>query len=262
MAKSINAQFSEEREQIIMEILEKQGKIRITEITDILGIAPSTARLQLQKMHDKGMLLRTHGGAIMIGNSNTKKKEKNFHEISRKDKKTKIAEEALKTIHDGDYIALSSGTTTFLLASMLHDKKELTVVTDSLPVAYELSDNSNITVYICGGWIMHRNRACRGITAENFFKDLRVDKVYCSVDSINIDYGITSVDFDPRTESAVCRCGKECYVLADSTKFHVKPFLDKVMNLAEISYLISDSSLEENYIQLLKNKGIQVLIAN
>lgn len=106
---------------------------------------------------------------------------------------------------------------------------------------------------------MHRTAACRGMTAEKFFTDLRVDKSYCSVDSIDIHSGITSVDFDPRTESALCRSGQKCYILADSTKFYIKPYINKVIDIKEVSCLISDASLYPSYIKQLKNLGIQVI---
>ena len=62
------------------------------------------------------------------------------------------------------------------MSTFLHGKQDLTVVTDSIPIAYELLNDDGITLYVCGGWIMKRNSACRGLTAENFFKDIRVDK--------------------------------------------------------------------------------------
>ncbi len=262
MSKTTSSLFSEEREQIVMEFLKNQGKIRVSEVIDMLNISPSTARLLLQKMQDKGLLTRTHGGAVLSGEGKEPKSEPVSRTISNRDKKLKIALAAAKTIKNGDYISLSSGTTTFLLATMLHDRQDLTVVTDSIDVAYELSREESITVYICGGWIMHRNGACRGKKAESFFQDIRVDKAYCSVDSMDTELGVTSVDFDPRTESAVCRSGKECYILADAQKFHVRPFINKVIGLNEVNHVISDDSLEQSYISALKEAGIQVTIAS
>ncbi len=109
---------------------------------------------------------------------------------------------------------------------------------------------------------MKRNSACRGITAENFFKDLKVDKSYCGADSIDVEIGISSVDFDPRTESAVCRSGAECYILADSTKFSIRPFIDKVIDIREINHVISDGSLDMSHQNTLRDAGIDVIIAS
>lgn len=262
MPKTVINQFPEEREQLILEFLENQGKIRIGDVTDILHISPSTARILLQKMHDKGLLQRTHGGAIAIGKKVLPNQDRNFIEITNRDKKQKIAAAAVATVQDGDYIVLGSGTTTFLMSTMLHGKHDLTVVTDSIPIAYELLNDEDITLYVCGGWIMKRNSACRGITAENFFKDLKVDKSYCGADSIDVEIGISSVDFDPRTESAVCRSGAECYILADSTKFSIRPFIDKVIDIHEINHVISDGSLDMAHQNALRDAGIDVIIAS
>ena len=260
MSRTSNGRFSEEREHVIMELLQQNGRITVDEITEALGISSSTARLQLQKMNDKGMLLRTHGGAVKIDHPQPPNNENFYGGITNLEKKMQIAQAAADTIKDGDFIALSSGTTTFLLATMLHNKKNLTVVTDSVPIAYELVFDRNIRLYICGGEVQHRNGACLGPTAEDFLTSLRVDRSYCSVDSIDLDFGITSIDLDPRSERALCHCGKKCYILADSTKFRVKPFIEKIIGLEEISYLISDSSLYQKYIDHLKKVGVHVII--
>ena len=212
-------------------------------------------------MHDKGLLQRTHGGAIAIGKDSLPNHDRDFSEISNRDKKQKIAIAAAATVQDGDYIVLGSGTTTFLMSTMLHDKHDLTVVTDSIPIAYELLHDEDITLYVCGGWIMKQNSACRGITAENFFKDLKVDKAYCGADAFDVKAGISSVHFDPRTESAACRSGAERYILADATKFTVRPFIDKVIGINEIHHVISDSSLDTKYQNALKDAGVDVIIA-
>ncbi|MDO4555377.1 MAG: DeoR/GlpR family DNA-binding transcription regulator [Lachnospiraceae bacterium] len=260
MAKTTTTLFPEEREQIILDFLKNQGKIRVSEVIDQLGVSPSTARLLLQKMDDKGLLQRTHGGAVAI-NQTVPAYQRDFHNIENQEKKLMIASAAADTVQNGDFIALGSGTTTFLLATMLHDKQELTVVTDSIPIAYELSGDEQITLYVCGGWIMHRNSACRGLNAENFFNDLSVvDKSYCGTDSIHAKYGLTSVDFDPRTEAAVCRIGRERYILADSSKFHVRPYINKLVELEEIGHVISDYTLESEYITALESKGIEVIL--
>lgn len=261
MNTQINAHFSEEREQIVMEFLRNQGSIRVGDVTDMLNISPSTARLLLQKMQDKGLLKRTHGGAILIGEEDSPRHIPNdFQNIVHQEEKKKIAMAAAATVADGDYICLGSGTTTFLMATLLHGRQDLTVVTDSIPIANELLNDEGITLYVCGGWIMKRNSACRGLTAENFFKDIRVDKAYNGADSIDIELGTTSVDFDPRTESAICHSGKECYILADSSKFSIRPYMDKVVRISEIDCVITDDKIDQKYVQALEKADIKVII--
>lgn len=260
MNTSANTQFSEEREEVVMEYLRKHGRLRVGDVSDMLSISPSTARLLLQKMQDKGLLKRTHGGAILNDKNEPEREGRDYEHIPNKDKKLKIAAAAAETVSDGDYICIGSGTTTFLMATLLHGRQELTVVTDSIPVANELMEDEGITVYVCGGWILKRNNACRGLTAENFFKNIRVDKSYSGADSVDVDLGITSIDFDPRTESAVCRSGKECYILADSSKFVRRPYIDRVVQINEITGIFTDDTLDSGYIDQLKEKGIKVVV--
>ena len=136
-------------------------------------------------MQEKGLLQRTHGGAIPVDIPEQTKPNRDFSEIENYEAKLKVATRAAATIQDGDYIAIGSGTTTYLLATLLHNRQDLTIVTDSFPVANELLHEEGITLYIAGGWIMKRNSSCRGLSAERFFKELTVDKSYCSADSIN-----------------------------------------------------------------------------
>lgn len=261
MAKTANSVFSEEREAMILELLQHKGRITVTELSKVLGISASTARLQLQKMHDKGLLLRTHGGAVKADYpKGFNAPNPTFDGIVNADKKQQIAAAAAATVEDGDFIAISSGSTALLFASLLLGKKGLSVVTDSIPVANALLFQPDIQLYVCGGQIRQRNGACFGPTSEAFLNTLQVDKSYSGCDSVNLDVGITSLDIDPRTEQCLCKCGKSCYILADSTKFNVKPFIEKTMNINEITYLVSDSSLKQEYVQRLEEAGVMVIL--
>lgn len=82
MAKQTTDSFPEEREEIILDILKKQGKVRVTEVCDILSIAPSTARLLLQGMQDKGLLQRTHGVQFLLTVQKLRKFPEIFHRLS------------------------------------------------------------------------------------------------------------------------------------------------------------------------------------
>lgn len=263
MARKAHGSFYEEREQMILDLLQKKGRITVAEAAEITGLSVSTIRLQFQSMHEKGLLLRTHGGAIKADypkNFNTQPGI--FDGIVNYNKKLQIAAAAAETIEDGDFIAISSGSTALLLASKITSKKDLTVVTDSIPVANILLFHSNIRLYVCGGQIRERNGACFGPTAEAFFSTVKVDKAYSGCDSVDLDVGITSLDIDPRTEQSLIKCAEKCYILADSTKFSVKPFIEKTMDINEITCLISDSNLEPSYVSKLKEAGVTVLLGS
>lgn len=258
--------FYEERERAVLDILQKNGRATVDEFCSILSISPSTARLLLKKMHEKGLIIRTHGGAMKADYPHsTKDSDELFVNpliggIINTDKKRQIAIAAASTVQDGDSIAISSGSTAFLMALELLDKKNLTVVTDSVPVANALLFRDGIRVLICGGQIRERNGACFGPTAESFLQTLQVDKSYSGCDSVNPDFGITSIDIDPRTEKCLIQCGKIRYILADSTKFDVKPFMEKAVDIDDIDYIISDDSLDPSKARRLEEKHVRVIL--
>lgn len=72
---------------------------------------------------------------------------------------------------------------------------------------------------------------------------------------------VTDVDYDPRTERAICHSGKECYILADSSKFSRRAYMDKVLSIQEIDHIISDSGLKSSDIEALQRAGVDVIIA-
>lgn len=265
MAVSQSASFYEEREAAVINQLNEKGRLTVAEVCELLNISASTARILLQKMHDKGLLVRTHGGAVKMDYPNALNAgEPSFGsmmtDIPNFEKKQKIAAAAAATVKDGDFIAISSGTTALLLALLLKDRKELSVVTDSVPVANALVFQPEIRVYVCGGQVRHRNGACFGPTAEEFLKTLKVDKAYSGCDSVDMDFGITSLDLDPRTEKYLCLCGKTRYILADSTKFNVKPFMEKTVDLSDIHCIVTDPELDGEHIRKLEKMGIKVIV--
>ena len=266
MAGKTHGSFYEEREKVILDLLQKNGRITVAEAAELTGLSVSTIRLQFQSMHEKGLLLRTHGGAIKADypkDFNTRTVQPDiFDGIVNFNKKQEIAAAAAETIEDGDFIANSSGSTALLLASKITNKKNLTVVTDSIPVANLLLFHPNIKLYVCGGQIRERNGACFGPTSEAFFSTVKVDKAYSGCDSVDLDVGITSLDIDPRTEQSLIKCAKKCYILADSTKFSVKPFIEKTIDINEITCLISDSGLDPTYVTRLKEAGVEIILGS
>lgn len=263
MSTNKHNSFYEEREQIILDLLQRKGRITVAETAKLTGLSASTIRLQFQSMHEKGLLLRTHGGAIKADYPHNFNHQTNiFDGIVNLDKKLQIATLAAETVHDGDFIAISSGSTALLLASKITNRKNLTVVTDSIPVANLLLFHPNIKIYVCGGQIRERNGACFGPTAESFLDTVKVEKVYAGCDSVNPDIGVTSLDIDPRTEQALVKCAKECYILADSTKFSVMPFIEKVLDINEITCLISDNALSNECKKKLEKSGVKVMLGS
>src|SRR5262245_3015783 len=141
---------SVERQALILKNLHTNGKVVVTELSDLLEVSEVTVRNDLEQLSQKGMLLRTHGGAV--------KSDLLVHDIPLYEKtkkyqneKERIAEAAAAMVDDGEVLTIDSGSTTWELAKRLKSKRNLTVITNSLPIAGELSTVPGLEVIVTGG---------------------------------------------------------------------------------------------------------------
>ncbi len=128
--------FATERKRAILDLLEKQGKVKVIELSETFDVSEPTIRRDIKELDEKGMLIRTHGGAIAREEG---EHEPSFHEKQDKyfKEKESIGKLAAGLVNEGDTILLDSGTTTLQIAKELM-VKNITVVTNSLDIAYEL----------------------------------------------------------------------------------------------------------------------------
>ena len=252
--------FAEEREQTILNLLKERKRITVPELVEIFQISGTTIRRQLKDMDKKGKLIRTHGGAISMEEALYEESLETKFVYQTSEKKA-IAKEARKHIHDSDVIALGGGTTILELAKLLHDAKDLIVITNSIPIAAILYSNKNIEVQVCGGTIREKTGVIVGPSSIKFVKELYVAKTFVGADSISIEYGLTTPNtFEAEIEKQLIQRGDIVYVLADSTKMD-KITLAKQSPLDDIDYMITDSGTNVDFIEKLKASGVKVIIA-
>ena len=128
--------FAEERQEQILELLKRNKRVSNTELIKKFGVSGTTIRIDLTELEQKGLLSRTHGGAILKEDpvygedSISSRREKN------KEAKECIARKAREQIEDGDTILLDSGTTALDLAALLNELHNLTVITNDLHRVY------------------------------------------------------------------------------------------------------------------------------
>lgn len=239
----------------ILNTLKNNGSITIDEIVREFSVSSSTARKQLNTLHEQGLLTRTHGGAA----SNL---PADHQKVSLIKEKEAIARLARSKVRDGSIIAVGAGTTTFFFSKLLHDVKGLTVVTNSLLVANELRDDVDIEVRICGGMLKHSSCAVIGPQAEAFFRNVYVDQSFVGADAVCIGYGITSKNvYESFSERGIVTCSKEVIVLADHTKIGTNACVDRLASFDEIRCIITDGQVNNTVVEKIREMNVEVLIA-
>jgi len=247
-----------ERHQKILELLNEKKSIRVTELSQLFSVTEETIRRDLEKLERENKLCRSHGGAISIQSLESQEISYSKREITNVKEKQEIALEAVKYIEEGDKITLDASTTAWYMAKQLPDIR-LTVVTNSIKVATELSAKKQITVISTGGILLPRSLSFVGPLAEEALEKYHVNKAFISCKGIHLENGISESDEQQSlVKRKMIENAEYVYVMADHTKFRQQSFI-RTSNLNEIDIIITDSKLDDKNVQEFQNRGIQLI---
>jgi len=151
--------YAEERQQLIVLRAHEAGRVKVAELADDLGVATETIRRDLAVLESQGLLQRVHGGAIPAGRMVAFEPEVTARAQTMADEKRRIAKAALAELPDGGVIFIEAGSTAAVFAELLPLDRELTVVTNSLPIALALARHPTRTVLTVGGRVRRLSMA-------------------------------------------------------------------------------------------------------
>ena len=249
-----------ERRKRIAESIRSRGVVSVTEMAEVLGTSEITLRRDLRLMAEEGLLVRTHGGAVLAGGL--------AHEPSYSEKanqaapeKAAIARLAASMIRPGDSIVLGPGTTTQALARLLVDFPELTVVTNSLLVAEALMPASQVEVIVTGGTLRRPIHALVGPAAEESVRTLRASQAFISGNGLTAERGLsTPSPLVAAVDRALAAAAQQTVVLVDHTKVGHETMCQTVP-VDRISTLITDAAADLRQLDALRELGVAVLVA-
>src|SRR5215469_7048638 len=229
-----------ERRRRIAESIRSRGVVSVTEMAEALGASEITVRRDLGLMAEEGLLVRTHGGAILPGGlAHEPSYSEKAHQAAAE--KAAIARLAASMIRPGDSIVLGPGTTTQALARLLADFPELTVVTNSLLVAEALMPASHVEVIVTGGTLRRPIHALVGPATEDSVRGLRASQAFISGNGFTAARGLsTPSQVVAATDRAIAAAAQNVVVLADYTKIGQETMYQTVPS-AKVQTLITDS---------------------
>ncbi|MFB5192148.1 DeoR/GlpR family DNA-binding transcription regulator [Alicyclobacillus fastidiosus] len=175
--------------------------------------------------------------------------------------KSLIAKLAVQHIRPGDRIALDASTTAWQVALELPNV-QLTVLTNSLQVAYLLRDREQVEVISTGGILQPKSLSFIGPLAEETMSSFYVNKAFISCEGFHTEYGLSeSNPLQAQIKQKMIEIAEEVYLLADHTKIQVRNFVP-VAPLSQIDTLITDSQVSHEYVDELRRLNIEVLQAS
>lgn len=249
--------FLKEKENYILHLLETRRRVTVAELCRVFSMAPSSIRKRLADMEKRGLLIRSHGGAVSIdANRDESLAAKS---AVNKNAKRAIAEAACEFIKPGDTISIGGGTTTLELCAVLSSRRDIIVLTNSIVAANVLMENNNIEVRICSGIIRSRIGCIVGPSASAFFNGVRADKTFLGVDALSVDKGVSSSNIlVGEVERSMAHCAEEVFVLGDHSKLN-KEVISPFLSLDDVDYVITDADMPAECVSALERKGPKVV---
>lgn len=254
--------LADQRQELIAEEIRRRGAIRVSELTELLGVSDMTVRRDLDVLVEYGLIQKVHGGATARRRPSTD--EPGFEPKSHRQfaEKEAIAQAARSLIEPGQAIALSAGTTTWRLAHHVADVGNFTVVTNSMQIASVLHRDRrhDLTVVLIGG-VRTPSDALVGPVAVTALRSLHVDMLFMGVHGMAEAAGFTTPNLlEAETNRALIASAERLTVVADHMKWGVRG-LSRIARLDEAHALVTDGGLGAEAHTVLAEHIEQIVIA-
>lgn len=238
--------LKEERFQKILDMLDKNNIIKITDINDELGVTEITVRRDLKVLEERGLLKRIYGGAKKIEKSN----EMKFKELSSNEKrkinieqKKYIARLASERVHENDIIYIGPGTTNELIYDYL-DVSYIKVITNSMPVFLKFREDKRYEIILVGGRYRLHTDVFVGNFTNEILKSIRVKTAFVGTNGICGDNITTSNEEEGVCQKIILDNAVQKYIICDSTKIGKEDFFS-FYNLHDVTGIITDGDIDD-----------------
>lgn len=243
--------------------MEENGNISTLFLAKTFGVSKSSIRRDISyitSLNRYKSIKRVHGGIIL---DMVKQEHEYMFDLKlsvNEQLKNAITERAIEFVNDGESIIIDSGTTCLHFAQKINRKKNIKAIVLDIKIGEELGKYGDIEASIIGGVIRPGYFTVGGINALENLDQFIAQKVFMSVDAIDIGYGITNTsEFEVGVKKKIIELGKHVYVMADYTKFG-KHTLYKVAELNKIDTIISNKELDTSYAERIRELGIELIL--
>jgi DeoR family fructose operon transcriptional repressor len=250
-----------QRRERIQEYLAIHQIIRTADLMDLLDTSEATVRRDLEWLEQKGILERTHGGAIL---SQRVIFEQEYHQRAQNypEEKRRIGEFAASLIEEGDIVFINSGTTASQVLQHIRRDSRITVFTNNVNAALDIGD-PGFHFYLTGGEFQSRSNSLAGRFALDNLNLVFANKVILGVDGVSLKHGCTvpTIMEAEVVRKMIDQTKGQVIVVADHSKWGaVSNF--PVANIDEIDKLVTDEGFSKSAVEDLKEQSIETLIAS
>jgi DeoR family transcriptional regulator, aga operon transcriptional repressor len=251
--------LSEERQRAILDLLHRDGRVLVMDLARHFRTSQVTIRKDLEILHEKGRVHRTHGGALPARESALEDPTLREKEKLHRKEKLQIAAAAARSVREGQVVILDSGTTTTAIARALRNYQHLTIITNAVNIAAELS-GSAVEVILTGGSLRKNSFSLVGPIAEETLHKLSADILFLGVDGFDVDHGLSTPNLlESRVNRAMIEISRATIAVCDSSKFG-KRSLSLIAPTSSLHHIITDSGIRKADLSALKKSGVPVTL--
>lgn len=247
-----------ERRKEILTRLEAEGKVLVSELAKDFAVTEETIRRDLEKLDREGLASKTYGGAVSKHTAALDLPYKIRIGVNI-DEKQRIADRVAEMISDGERIMLDSSSTAIYIVKKLKEKKNLTVITNSVVILLELADKSDWTVLSTGGNLKEGALSLTGSSAEKMIRSYHVDTAICSCKGVDMEIGVTdSNEKDSLIKQAMYASAERRILAADTLKLNKKSFV-RVCEFSDIDVLVTDSAPSDDWLDFCHKSRVETV---
>ena len=244
-----------ERRKKILQILHKEGIVKVSNLSREFNVSEETVRRDLSKLEQSGGFSRTYGGAYITGNVNPDI-DVHIREDFYREGKERIGKICADMVDDGDTLILDSSTTALHIAERIMGKENITVITNAVKVITTLAGNRSIKIICTGGTVRNRSLSFIGPETELTLSRYFADKAFVSCTGADIAHGLTDTnEQDASIRRIMFHQASKKILIADVTKFDKTAF-SFISDFDDVDTVVSDKVLSEDWEDFFKHRGI------
>jgi DeoR family transcriptional regulator, aga operon transcriptional repressor len=251
--------LNEERRRAIIDLVNRDGRVLVRQLAKKFNTSQVTIRQDLEALHGRGLVHRTHGGALPVRSAALLDPSLHEKEKLHRREKQRIAACAARLVKEGQSVVLDSGSTTTATARALRNFGQLTIITNAVNIAAELAGTS-IEVILTGGNLREKSFSLVGPLAEATLRHLSADILFLGVDGFDVHFGLTTPNLlEAKVNRVMMRIARRTVVVCDSSKFGSR-MLSLIAPPSAIHEIITDRGVSETDVKELEEAGIQVTL--
>jgi DeoR/GlpR family transcriptional regulator of sugar metabolism len=252
--------LAETRRREIANALRDAGAVTVSELEARFGVSAMTARRDLIELERRGLVRRTHGGAVLPTAS--------AHEDSFARRlgtaataKRRLAEEAVARLAPRQTVYLDSSTTAHFVARRMVDTGiEATILTNSLPIMDLVfgEGGAGLDLIAVGGNLRRLTRSFVGPFAVRTVQGHFADRLFLSIKGLTATGMLTDADpLEAEVKRTMIAQAGESILLIDDSKLTARG-LSVISSLSEVSGVLADG-LSSEQVETLRSHGASAI---